>query len=68
MFHGFKYQVDLTILRWLRLQPEQTLELERGEDIDVVTRALSGPTDEQERVLEQVKHSCRSGSSWGSNE
>lgn len=53
---GFRYQVDMTILRWLRLEPEQTLELERGEDIDLVTGVLSDPVNEQERVLEQVKH------------
>ena len=33
---GYVYQVELTIDRWLTLQPEQVLELERGEDIDTV--------------------------------
>ncbi len=56
VLRGFRYQVDTTILRWLRLEREQTLELERGEDIDLVTGALSDPANEQERVLEQVKH------------
>jgi len=56
---GYVYQVDLTIDRWLRLQPGQTLELERGEDIDIV-QALTSPEEEQTRVLEQVKNSPRS--------
>jgi len=30
---GYVYQVDVTIDRWLDLQPGQELELERGEDI-----------------------------------
>lgn len=54
---GYVYQVDLTIQRWLNLQPHQILELESGEDIDLVSQSL-GTTDsaEQERLLEQVKH------------
>ena len=57
---GYVYQVDLTIDRWLRLQPGQTLELERGEDIDIVQGVLSSPEEEQTRVLEQVKNTHRS--------
>ena len=34
---GFVYQVDLTILRWLHLKDNEILELEKGEDIDVIT-------------------------------
>ncbi len=54
---GFVYQVDVTIDRWLDLQPEQILELERGEDIDVVSEAIQA-TDPggRQRLLEQVKH------------
>lgn len=54
---GYVYQVDLTIRRWLNLQPHQILELESGEDIDLVSQSLE-TTDsaEQERLLEQVKH------------
>ena len=53
---GFKYQIDLSILRWLSLAPNQFLELERGEDIDVVTRAMSADSDDEFiRILEQVK-------------
>jgi hypothetical protein len=37
---GYVYQVDLSLLRWLDLEDGQQLELERGEDIDLVSRAL----------------------------
>lgn len=53
---GYVYQVDLTVERWLNLQPGQTLELECGEDIDIVSRSLTGTLEEQQRLLEQVKH------------
>ena len=54
---GYVYQVDLTIQRWLNLQPPQILELEYGEDIDIVSRSLATTNlEEQERLLEQVKH------------
>lgn len=52
---GYVYQVDLTIKRWLDLQPDQILELERGEDIDLISRSLLA-SEEQQRLLEQVKH------------
>lgn len=52
---GFVYQVDLTIQRWLGLGEYEALELERGEDIDLVARGVSVGTDE-ERLLEQVKN------------
>ncbi len=52
---GFVYQVELTIDRWLDLEPTEALELERGEDIDIVANwTISG--DSAERLLEQVKH------------
>jgi DNA replication protein DnaC len=53
---GYVYQVDLTIQRWLDLAPHQILELERGEDIDIVSRALTADSEERDRLLEQVKH------------
>ncbi|KOR36820.1 hypothetical protein AM228_10570 [Planktothricoides sp. SR001] len=54
---GYVYQVDLTIQRWLYLEPNQILEIERGEDIDIVTTALiAGSEEERNRLLEQVKH------------
>lgn len=52
---GFAYQVDVTIARWLALQPEQSLELEYGEDIDLVSRVLTSTGEIQKRWLEQVK-------------
>jgi hypothetical protein len=53
---GFVYQVDLTIDRWLHLQAGDVLELERGEDVDLVTQSLAASPDQYERLLEQVKH------------
>lgn len=57
VLRGFVYQVELTILRWLQLRDGETLELERGEDIDRVARAVQiGTPDDLRRTLEQVKH------------
>jgi hypothetical protein len=53
---GYVYQIDLTIQRWLDLLPDQILELERGEDIDVINRSLVADSEERDRLLEQVKH------------
>jgi hypothetical protein len=53
---GFVYQVDTTIERWFGLGDNEALELERGEDIDVVRQVLTGQLDESNRLLEQVKH------------
>jgi hypothetical protein len=53
---GFVDQVDLTIERWLRLQPNQLLELEHGEDIDTVSKAITASVAaDQSRILEQIK-------------
>jgi len=57
---GYVYQVDLTIKRWLDLESHQILELECGEDIDIVGRALLADLEESDRLLEQVKHRERS--------
>ena len=58
---GYVYQVDVTIDRWLDLQPGQVLELERGEDIDVVSEAIQATDhDTRQRLLEQVKHRASS--------
>jgi hypothetical protein len=51
---GFVYQADLTIERWLHLEPEQDLQLECGEDIDTVSQYIQDGVEE--RLLEQVKH------------
>jgi tetratricopeptide (TPR) repeat protein len=50
---GFVYQVDITIFRWLNLAENETLELEKGEDIDTVSKTLE--SDEISRTLEQIK-------------
>lgn len=50
---GFVYQVDTTILRWLSLKENQVLELEKGEDIDIITKDIN--KGETTRELEQVK-------------
>jgi len=57
---GFVYQIDLTIQRWLNLQPGQTLELECGEDIDIISHSLTATPEEWQRQLEQVKHRDKS--------
>ena len=53
---GYVYQVDQSILRWLDLQQDEILELERGEDIDLVLPGLAESDEELRRRLEQVKH------------
>jgi len=53
-FAGLVFQVNVTILRWINLKPGQHLELEAGEDIDLIQQAAaSGLRDT--RKLEQVK-------------
>jgi len=37
---GFLYQIELTILKWLTLEENQTMILECGEDIDIITKHL----------------------------
>lgn len=56
VIRGYKYQIDLTILRWLGLDEQQSLHLESGEDIDLVNGAALNSNDDVDRVLEQVKH------------
>ncbi|HEX8320460.1 hypothetical protein [Longimicrobium sp.] len=53
---GFVYQAETTIKRWFGLRPGQVLELERGEDIDLVANSLRMAPDERDRVLEQIRH------------
>lgn len=52
---GYVYQVDLTIQRWLDLDAESQLELERGEDVDTIQRAMKKRGIAQSRLLEQIK-------------
>ncbi|WP_372947704.1 hypothetical protein [Mariniphaga sp.] len=54
VIRGFVYQVDTTILRWLSLVDNELLELEKGEDIDIITRDIE--SNELTRELEQVKY------------
>src|ERR1700676_5441478 len=54
---GYAYQIDRTLISWLRLNGNEALELECGEDIDLLAPALLGPETDFERTLEQVK--CR---------
>jgi len=57
---GYVYQVDSTILRWAKLTGNQILELERGEDIDIIGPAIWKGREATCRVLEQIK--CLDGS------
>ena len=50
---GFLYQVQVTITRWLDLEPNGVLILESGEDIDQIASAPEFAI--RGRILEQVK-------------
>jgi hypothetical protein len=50
---GFVYQVELTIEKWINLKEDEILELEKGEDIDVVRNHIENV---EERELGQVKY------------
>ncbi len=56
VIRGYVYQVDTTLLKWIDLEPDQWLELEAGEDIDVLQKAVTN-RNQIDRVLEAVK--CR---------
>jgi tetratricopeptide (TPR) repeat protein len=49
---GFVYQVDVTLLHWLKIAPNTSLELECGEDIDLIEEGVEGG---DLWTLEQVK-------------
>ena len=53
MIAGFVFQIDLTIQRWLVLKSDEILELERGEDLDLIQ--LAGENVPETRILEQMK-------------
>jgi hypothetical protein len=53
-FAGFVFQVNVTILDWLKLLPGQHLELEAGEDIDLIQKAAAQGLSDLSR-LQQVK-------------
>lgn len=54
VIRGYVYQVNTTLLRWIELAAGHSLELEAGEDIDVVREALTN--GEPDRIFEAVKH------------
>src|SRR5580692_891180 len=52
---GFVFQVNSTIFHWLNLEPGTFLELEAGEDIDIVRAEANDPDENIERMLIQLK-------------
>ncbi len=58
---GFVYQIELTLSRWMELAETEALELECGEDIDVVGRVLGAEDGDPSvhRILEQVKYRAK---------
>ena len=56
VIRGYVYQVNMTLLKWIELEPDRRLELEAGEDIDALQQAVTNP-NQPDRVLEAVK--CR---------
>lgn len=54
---GFLYQIQLTIDRWLNLNPDEVLYCECGEDIDKVKQLMTNSNNKaaEERILEQIK-------------
>lgn len=57
---GFVYQVELIIEQWSTLHEASIIELELGEDIDLVRQGLDNDQLDVDRILQQVKHSERS--------
>jgi len=52
---GFVFQVNSTIFHWLNLEPGTFLELEAGEDIDIIRAEANDPDENLERMLMQLK-------------
>jgi hypothetical protein len=52
---GFYYQVELTVMRWLKLQTDTILYCECGEDIDHVKQLLDTDEAMPPRLREQIK-------------
>ncbi len=48
---GYFYQIHVTLDRWLALGSDEILELERGEDVDLVSQVTLGRTVEQVKAL-----------------
>src|SRR5580658_8717688 len=53
---GYVYQVNTTLLKWIELGPNRRLELEAGEDVDALQKAVTGQ-NQFDRLLEAIK--CR---------
>ncbi len=56
---GYVYQVIATVLAWLNLAENQHLDLEAGEDIDLVEREAAAGTLEVDRTVQQVHKRSR---------
>lgn len=58
VIRGYVFQIDETVDTWLDLNAGELLELERGEDIDLVSRLIGerSRADVESRLLQQVKH------------
>ena len=56
---GFVFQVNVTILHWLDLTDGEHLELEAGEDIDLVRRETKRDASGIDRTVEQVHKPAR---------
>lgn len=58
--NGFVYQVNETIDKWITLNNNEYLELEKGEDIDIIQKEIISNNntiiEKEKRVLEQIKH------------
>jgi hypothetical protein len=52
---GFVFQVNVTIQHWLKLGPGEHLELEAGEDIDIVRQEAGESGADPERLTVQLE-------------
>lgn len=57
---GYVYQVIATVLAWLNLAECEHLDLEAGEDIDLVSRRTATDDAETDRTVQQVHKRTRS--------
>jgi hypothetical protein len=57
-------KVDVTLLRWLALCPDEHLEVEAGEDLDHMRLAIADPASQPERLFEAVKHNFAVKKLW----
>ena len=56
---GYVYQVIATVLAWLNLAEGQHLELEAGEDLDLIEREASSEVADASRTVQQVHKRSR---------